>query len=250
MINLKTAEEIEVMKEGGRRLKEVVKKLLPTIKQGITTKEIDQKTEKLIKEYQGEASFKKVRGYHWSTCLSVNEEIVHTPPSERVLSNGDILTLDIGVYFRGYHTDYATTIIVGEVKDKKIKKFLESGKRTLYKVIKQARVGNYIGNISYAIEQEILKNGFFVIKELTGHGIGKKLHEEPLIPCFLDGSIKKTAKIVKGMVLAIEVIYSTGSTTISYKRENQWSLVTADRSLAACFEHTIAIFENKPLILT
>lgn len=250
MINFKNEKEIETIKKSTQRLKEVIKRLLPTIKPGITTKSIDQKAEKLIKECGGEPSFKKVKGYHWSTCLPINEEIVHTPPSDRILKSGDILTLDTGVYYHGYHSDWATTVVVGEAKNEKTKKFLEAGKQTLYEVIKQARVGNYIGHISYAIEQEILKNGFFVIKELSGHGIGKELHEEPLIPCFLDKPIKRTAKIENGMVLAIEVIYSMGSTTIEYKQNNHWSLATADKSLAACFEHTIAIVKNKPFILT
>jgi len=238
------------MKEGGRRLREVVKRLLPTIKQGITTKEIDEKTGELIKEYGGESSFKKVKGYYWSTCLPINEEIVHAVPTQRVLNKGDILTLDVGFYYRSYHTDYATTINIGEARNERIRRFLEVGKKTLSKAIEQAKVGNYIGNVSKTIEQEILKNGFYVIKELTGHGIGKELHEEPFIPCFLGGSIRETPKVIRGMVLAIEVIYSMDPTTIRHKRDNQWSLITADGSLAACFEHTIAVVENKPLILT
>jgi len=250
MIKLKTEKEIAIMKEGGRRLREVVKRLLPTIKQGITTEEIDKKAEELIKIYDGEPSFKKVKGYHWSTCLPINEEIVHAVPTPRVLNKGDILTLDIGFYYEGYHTDYATTINIEEAGNEKIRRFLEVGKRTLSKAIKQAKVRNYIGNVSKTIEQEILKNGFYVIKELTGHGIGKELHEEPFIPCFLGEPIRETPKVIRGMVLAIEVIYSMSPTTIRHKRDNQWSLITADGSLAACFEHTIAVVENRPLILT
>jgi len=250
MIRIKTEKEIEVMKEGGRRLREIVKKLLAMVKPGITTKEIDQKAEEMIKKSQGKPSFKTVKGYSWSTCLPVNEEIVHSPPSDRLLKVGDILTLDIGLYFGGFHTDWATTVGVGEVKDKKIKKFLEVGKRTLMKAIEAATVGNYIGDISYTIEREISKNSFFVIKELTGHGVGRELHEDPLIPCFLDRPIKKTPPIVNGMTLAIEVIYSMGSANCSYRQGDKWTLITNDKSLAACFEHTIAIIRNKPLILT
>lgn len=250
MINLKNKKEIAIMKEGGRRLRKVVKRLLLIIKEGVTTKEINRKADIFIRESDSQASFKKVKGYFWATCLSINEEIVHTPPSDRILKKGDIITLDIGVYYQGYHTDYATTVVVGETNDKNIKRFLQVGEQTLYKAIEQAKIGNYIGNISQVIEREISKKGLFIIKELTGHGIGKRLHEDPLIPCFFDRPIKKTAKVVNGMALAIEVIYSMGDTTITYKPDSHWSLVTADSSLAACFEHTVIVSENKALILT
>lgn len=246
---LKKNWEIEIMKEGGRRLRQVVKKILPLIKEGITTEEIDFKVEKLIKDFGGQPSFKTVKGYLWATCLPLNNQIVHTPPSKRKLKKGDILTIDVGMMYRGYHTDWATTVIIGD-DNFQLKRFLEIGKKTLYQAINQFKVGNYLGNISQAIEKEILKNGYFVIKELTGHGIGKRLHEEPFVPGFLDKDVVNTPKLKEGMVLAIEVIYSQNQTTISYEDENHWSLVTKDGSLAACFEHTVALLKNGPLILT
>ena len=248
-IKLKTDREIEIMKEGGRRLRQVVKKILPLIKKGVTTEEIDFKTERLIKDFGGQPSFKTVKGYQWATCLSINNQVVHTPPSKRKLKKGDILTIDIGMMYQGYHTDWATTVIVDD-DDFQLKRFLEAGKKALYQAIDQFKIGNYIGNISATIEKEILKKGYFVIKELTGHGVGKKLHEEPFIPGFLDKEVFDTPKIKEGMVLAIEVIYSQNKTTISYENENHWSLVTEDGSLAACFEHTVALLKNGPLILT
>lgn len=250
MIDLKTDEEIKIMAEGGRRLKNVVKTLLNKIKAGITTKEIDNEAEKLIKKEGGEPSFKKVKNYYWSTCLPINEQVVHTPPSNRILKNGDVLTLDIGMYFEGYHTDYATTFVVGENKDKKINHFLEVGKRTLYKAINKARAGRRLGEISEIVEDEITKEGYFILKELTGHGIGKELHMEPYVFNFRERPTEKTIVMKPGLTIAIEVIYSMGTEEIAYEKRNEWSIITADRSLSACFEHTIAITENNILVLT
>lgn len=250
MIDLKTDEEIKIMIEGGRRLKNVVKTLLNKIKTGITTKEIDKEAEKLIKKEGGEPSFKTVKNYYWSTCLPINEQVVHTPPSNRILKNGDILTLDIGMYFKGYHTDFAMTFVVGENKDKKINHFLEVGKRTLYKAINKARAGRRLGEISELIEDKITKEGYFILKELTGHGIGKELHMEPYVFNFRERPTEKTIVMKPGLTLAIEVIYSMGTEEIAYEKTNKWSIITADRSLSACFEHTIAITENNVLVLT
>ncbi len=249
MIKLKTKEEIEIMKEGGVRLKKVVKELLPIIKVGISTKEIDKEAEKLIKKYNGEPSFKKVNNYQWATCLSINEQVVHTPPSERILRFGDLLTLDIGMYYRGFHTDYAYSLVVGTNKNKELNHFLKVGRKALSFAIKEAKVGNRLGAISQAIEKQIYKNGFFILKELTGHGIGRQLHEDPYIFGYCQGAIEKTPLIKVGLVIAIEVIYSQSTEKITYERGSQWSIVTADGSLSACFEHTVAVTENGPLIL-
>lgn len=250
MIKIKTEEEISLMKEGGRRLRLVVQELKKKIKPGITTLFIDQEAEKLIKKFQGEPSFKKVKGYFFSTCLPINEQIVHTPPSKRVVKEGDVLTLDIGFYYQGYNTDFADTWIIGEKKDKEVKKFLEVGKNALYKAIDQAKAGNYLGQVSQAIQEEIEGNGYFIIKDLTGHGIGKKLHEDPYIFGYVNMPIDKTIKIRSGFTLAIEVIYSMGTEKMKREKNDAWSIVTEDGSLSACFEHTIAVLENKTLILT
>lgn len=249
MIRLKTKKEIEIMKEGGVRLKKVVKELLPIIKVGISTKEIDKEAESLIKKYDGEPSFKKVNNYQWATCLSINEQVVHTPPSERILKFGDLLTIDIGMYYCGFHTDYAYSLVVGTKKNDELNHFLEVGQKALYLSIKEAKVGNRLGAISQAIEKQIYKNGFFVLKELTGHGIGRQLHEDPYVFGYCQKPIEKTPLIKAGLVIAIEVIYSQSTEKISYEKDNQWSIVTADGSLSACFEHTVAVTENGPLIL-
>ncbi len=250
MINLKSDKEIAIMAEGGKRLKTVVKDLLPLIKAGITTKEIDDKAEKLINKQGGESSFKTVPGYLFSTCTPINEQIVHTKPCDRILKEDDVLTLDIGMLYKGWHTDYAITKVVEKQnKDEKINKFLKIGEKTLYLAIKKAQIGNRLGHISEVIEKEITGNGYFIIKELTGHGIGKKLHEDPYVFGFVDQPINKSLLIKKGLVIAIEIIYAMGTDAMIYEKDN-WSIITKDRSLSACFEHTIAVTDQGPIILT
>lgn len=249
MAHLKTEEEIAVMVEGGKRLKKIVNELRPMLRAGIRTREIDREAESLIQKYEGEASFRKVPRYYWNTCLPINEQVVHTPPSDRVVQTGDLLTLDIGLYYRGYHTDYAETVLVGE-DDPTKRRFLDVGEETLAKAIGQAKVGNRLGHIALAIQKEMERNSFFVLKELTGHGIGKELHEDPYVPGFLDSPIEKTSLIKPGLVIAIEVIYAMGTERIKYEKGEDWSIVTADGSLSACFEHTVAVTENGVRILT
>jgi len=249
MIKLKTAQEIAVMAQGGKILRGVVSRLIPLIKAGTTTNQIDQAATRLIKKNGADLSFNKVPGYRWATCLPVNEQVVHTPPGRRVLKEGDVLTIDIGCFYGGFHTDYATTVIVGTKKNDQAVKFLSVGEQTLEKALSAVKIGHYLGEISLAIEKEIYGHGYCVIKDLTGHGIGRSLHEDPYIPGFVDGSLKKTVRISAGMVLAIEVIYSKSSEKIS--RENGgWSLISADRSLSACFEKTIAVTQKNTVILT
>lgn len=250
MVNLKTDNEIGVMAEGGRRLKIVVKDLLPLIKPGISTKEIDDQAEKLIHAQGGKSSFKTVAGYNFSTCTPINEQIVHTKPSGRILKTGDVLTLDIGMLYKGWHTDHAITKVVGgPSKNPEINKFLKIGEETLYLAIKEAQIGQRLGSISKVIERKITGNGYFIIKELTGHGIGKKLHEDPFVFGFVDQPINKSPLIKKGLVIAIEIIYAMGTDSMIYEKDN-WSIITEDRSISACFEHTIAVTDQGPLILT
>ena len=249
MIKLKTDKEIKIMTEGGVRLRKVVKELMPQIKAGMTTAQIDNKAEKLIIKMGGESSFKKVAGYFWSTCLPVNEQIVHTPPSNRTLQDGDILTVDIGMYYKGYHTDFADTVAIGIV-DKKIKRFLEKGKKTLTLAIKKVKKGKRMGEISQTIQDEIEGAGYSIVRELTGHGVGHDLHEDPNIPGFLDSPVENTIMIRRGMVLAIEVIYAIGGGKMEHEANDDWSIRTKDKSLSACFEHSVAVTDINTLILT
>ena len=248
-MHLKSPKEIEIMKECGRMLTASVDELLPFIKPGITTLAIDEEAERLIVKNGAESSFKKVRGYKWSTCLPINEQAVHTPPSNRVVKDGDVLTLDIGAYYKGYHTDYATTCVVGSNTNPKVEHFLKTGRETLEKAIAQAVEGNRLGDIAKAMQEGIYGNGYFVLKDLTGHGIGHELHEDPFVPNYLDRPIEKTMKIQSGLVIAIEIIYSMGSEQIAFEKEGEWSIRTKDKSIAACYEHTVAILDKNTYIL-
>lgn len=250
MIEYKSRHEIELMKKGGEILRRVVSELLPQIKDGMTTREIDDLAQKLIKNKGGDLSFNKVKGYHWATCLCINEQVVHTRPSDRRVKNGDVLTVDIGVYYKGFHTDYATTFVVGGKTDPDTEKFLKVGRETLDKAIARAKKGARLGEISKVIQDEIRGNGYFIMKELTGHGVGRELHEDPYVPGYLDRKIEKTLEIKPGLVIAIEIIYSKGTEEIAYEEGDDWSIVAADLSLTACFEHTIAITDKGTIVLT
>ena len=249
MINLKTREEIEIMKQGGKILQKTIAKVLPLVKPGVTTSYLDKTAESILKEYGGEPSFRSVSGYQWTLCTPINEQAVHTPPSNRALREGELVTIDIGVLYRGYHTDYATSLVVGTVHKPKLEAFLQTGRQALAKGIAQARVNNHLGHISQAIEKEIYAKHFFVLKDLTGHGIGRQLHEDPFVFNYLDRPIEKTERICEGLVIAIEVIYSMGSEEIVYEKRGEWSIKTSDSGLSACFEHTVAIIGDKGYIL-
>ncbi|OGK09893.1 type I methionyl aminopeptidase [Candidatus Roizmanbacteria bacterium RIFCSPHIGHO2_01_FULL_35_10] len=249
MIKLKTQEEIGIMREGGNRLRKVIKELMPGIKAGMTTNEIDKKAEELITKYGGEPSFKRVKGYFWSTCLTVNEQIVHTPPSDKILKNGDILTVDIGIFYKGFNTDYADTIAIGKIEDK-TRKFLDTGKKTLDLAIKSVKLSGRLGEISQIIQNEIEGAGYSIVKELTGHGVGRDLHEDPIVPGYLNEPINRTLIIKPGLVIAIEIIYSMGKGDMMHEPNNNWSICTADGNLAACFEHTVAVTNINTFILT
>jgi methionyl aminopeptidase len=245
-IPLKTPSEIKKMSQGGKYLAEALEKVVQKAKPGVTLKQLDLLAEKEIKKH-GLPSFKMVENYHWATCLNVNEGVVHGVPNDYPLKKGDLLSVDMGLHHQGFHTDMATTVSVkGQKADKE---FLEAGRLALEKAIKAARSGNRVGHISQQIEETIKSAGHFPVKSLTGHGVGRKLHEPPQIPCFLKENIKDTPKLRPGMVLAIEVIYSQGDTQMVLK-DDGWTLVTANGKPAALFERTVAIKTGGPLILT
>ena len=238
------------MRVGGEKLKAVMKQLVPQIRAGITTNDINVLAETYIKEQGADISFNKVEGYKWAVCVPINEQVVHTPPTKRILKNGDVLTVDIGAYYQGFHTDHAITLVVGGTSTPKIERFLQVGKEALQLAIDQARVGKRIGHISEAIEKKVGGAGYTIMKQLTWHGVGKQLHEDPLIPGYISKPIEKTMKLRPGMVLALEVIYSMGSADISYEENLEWSIITADKSMSACFEHTVALTDKNSLVLT
>ncbi|MFH0773192.1 MAG: type I methionyl aminopeptidase [bacterium] len=250
MITYKTNAEIEIMKECGVKLKNVMKKLTPQIRAGVTTNDINALAEQYIQEEGAELSFSKVEGYKWAICVPINEQVVHTPPTSRILKNGDVLTIDIGAYYKGFHTDHAITVIVGGKSTPEIERFLGVGREALDRAVEQARAGKRIGHISEAIEKAVTGAGYTIMKQLTGHGVGRELHEDPFIPGYVTKKIEKTAELRPGMVLALEVIYSMGSGEIAYEKGQEWSIITEDKSMSACFEHTIAITDKNTLVLT
>lgn len=250
MVHLKTQAEIDIMTKAGAMVRRIWSEVKPGIKPGMTTSQIEKQIKELIYKYGGEGSFDKVPGYKWVTCQPVNEQIVHTPPADRVLKDGDVLTVDTGVFLDGYHTDFADTFIVGDPKDAETVKFLKKGKETLDKALKLVKDGNYIGQISKLIQDEIEGAGYHIVKPLTGHGLGKTLHEDPMVPGFLQTKVEKTYKMRPGLVIAVEVIYGHTTGEMKHETGDGWSIITADHGLAAQFEHTIALTDKNSCILT
>ncbi len=253
MIGVKTLDEIELIKEGGKKLAAIREELLKNIKGGAVPVQIDNLAKKLIKEAGGTPSFMTVNNYQWATCISVNEGVVHGVPNKRPFEAGDVVSLDIGLLYKGWHTDTSWTKIVPSSKFKihsQNEKFLKIGEEALDKAISQAQPGNRVGHISRAIQETIEGAGYSIVKSLVGHGIGRILHEEPQIPGFLTGDIKNTPQLISGMVLAIEVIYAQGKGAITYGNEDGWTIVTKDGSLAALFEETVWVSAAGPVVLT
>ena len=234
------------MKISGQIAAQALKKVLENVKVGAKCIDLDTVAEKEIKSRGGESSFKTVDDYKWTICTTINNQVVHGIPNQRQLENGDILGIDIGAIYKGYHSDMAISVPVGTVTED-IKKFLEVGKRTLKEAITKVKVGNRIGDISAAIQEMIEGAGYGVVKNLTGHGVGKSLHEEPMVPGF--GKKGVGPSILEGMVLAIEVIYAKKSGDV-YVEDDGWTISTQDGSLGGLFEQTIAVMKDGPVVLT
>lgn len=246
MIRIYSENEIEILRQGGKILAKIIEELKKEVKPGITTKHLNKVAENLVFSWGAEPSFKGFEGFPAALCTSINEEIVHAVPGKRKLKEGDILSLDFGVRFEGYCTDMAITVPVGKI-DKKIKKLIRVTKETLKIGIKQAKPGNHLGDIGYAIQDYAEKNGFNVVQELVGHGVGKKVHEEPKIPNY--GSPDEGPELKSGMVLALEPMVTIDDWHVE-KTKNGSGYKTVDNSLSAHFEHTIAITPKGPKVLT
>ena len=246
MITLKSKREIELLKEAGHIVYLTHQYLRPHIKAGIKTKELDRLAEEFIRSKGATPSFKGYEGFPSTLCISINDEVVHGFPSDRVLQDGDIISIDIGACYKGYHGDSAWTYTVGEVSDD-AKYLLEHTEKALYEGIKQAKVGHRIGDISYAVEKYATEHNLGVVKELVGHGVGTSVHEAPDVPNY--GTKGTGPKIRDGMVIAIEPMLTLGSPDI-YIEDNDWTVKTEDSSLSAHFEHTIAITNEGVIILT
>jgi methionyl aminopeptidase len=246
MIVLKTEREIQLMHEAGKLLAACHKEIAKMIKPGITTMEIDEFVETFLIKHGATPEQKGYKGYPYATCASINDEICHGFPRKEPLNSGDIVTIDIVVNLRGALADSAWTYPVGEVTEE-VQKLLDVTKTSLYKGIEQAVAGNRIGDIGHAIQTYVEAHGFSVVRDFTGHGIGKTIHEDPYIPHF--GNPGKGLRLKEGMVITIEPMVNIGAWQ-SKMDDNGWTARTIDGSLSAQYEHTIAITKNGPLILT
>jgi methionyl aminopeptidase len=244
MITYKTAEEIEIMKLGGNIAKNALNLALELAKEGVSLIEINDEVDNFISKNKANASFKRVPGYHYATCINVNEGLVHGIPNKYILKKGDLVKIDLGVYYQGYNTDTSATKEIGTSTESK---FIKAGIDCVEAAISECIIGNKLGDISNAMQKVIESAGFAVSRSLVGHGIGKELHEDPLIPPY---GKKGTGLLLKeGLVFAIEIIYQKGSHQIK-ALEDGWTLVTKDGSLAGLHEHTVAITKNGPVVLT
>jgi len=246
MIPLKSNQDLAMLRRAGEILAMIMQEAQKAIKPGITTKEIDLLVEELVEREKVSAAFKGYKGFPASICTSINEEIVHGIPGQRTLKEGDIIGLDIGINHEGYFADAAITLGVGKI-DAQSRKLIETTKTALQEGIRRARVGNRLGDISYAIQRYTENKGFSVVRQFVGHGIGRELHEEPEIPNF--GAAHQGPLLKNGMVLAIEPMVNMG-TWEAIIIDNGWTAITKDGQYSAHFEHTVAITDNGAEILT
>jgi methionyl aminopeptidase len=242
----KIPKDINKMIVGGQIAGSVLEKLIAKTKVGTNVLELEDLANRLITETGAEPAFKRVKGYHHALCVCINEEVVHCPPTNRVLKDGDIVTIDLGVYYQGFNTDTAWTVAVGKASSK-VKEFLQTGQEALKAGVSQARAGNHIGDVSAAIESVIKDQGYGIVKTLTGHGVGKELHEAPMIPNF--GKAGTGLELKESMTIAIEPIYTDGDPEIILE-DDDWSIVAPKSKLAAVFEHSVAITKDGSQILT
>lgn len=250
MIKIKTPQEIEIMAEGGRLLALVLERAQKEVKPGVTTGEINSLVERLIFEYGGQPSFKLPEpiggGFPATACISINDEVVHGIPSDRAIMDGDLVKVDVGMVYKGFHTDTAVTVGVGDINPE-MRRMLRVTKKALKYAIKKTRPGNTIGDIGNVIERYVESQGFHVVYDLCGHGIGRGLHEDPQILNY--GKRHKGAIIKAGMVLCPEPMVTNGNPEI-FRDKNGWTYRIKDGSFAAHFEHTIAVFLDDSRVLT
>jgi methionyl aminopeptidase len=246
VIIIKSKREIEELRRSNAIVAEVFEKLKKVIVPGIQTKELDQIAEDIIRSRGALPAFKGYRGFPATLCISINEEVVHGIPGSRRIKEGDIVSIDVGVNMNGYFGDGAITIAVGEIDDVG-KKLIEVTEKALYIGIEKARPGNRLFDISYAIQSWVESNGFSVVRDFVGHGIGKDLHEEPQIPNF--GSPNQGPRLEKGMVFALEPMVNEGTYMVKILSDG-WTVVTADGKRSAHFEHSIAITDGEAEILS
>lgn len=246
MVHYKTEDEIELIKEGAIILGQAHAEVAKLIAPGVNTSMLDKVAEEFIRDNEGIPSFKGYNGFPYTLCVSPNEQVVHGFPSDNELQDGDILSIDCGVFYKGFHSDSAYTYTVGEVREE-VRQLLKVTNESLYKGIEQAVVGNRIGDIGFAIQNYVEGFNYTVVRELVGHGVGTNLHESPEVPNY--GKRGKGPVLKEGMVIAIEPMINLGTRYVVQESDG-WTIRTKDRQPSAHFEHTVAIKDGQPEILT
>lgn len=247
MIIIKSAAEVAIMRTAGSIVALVLEELRQMIRPGVTTKELDQRAEKLTKKYKAIPAFKGYNGFPASLCTSVNDVVVHGIPGNRILKNGDIVGLDFGVVYQNFYGDSAITVPVGEVAPE-IKILLEVTRDSLYKGIEKAIPGNRLYDISGAIQDYVEEHGFSIVRDFVGHGIGRQMHESPQVPNYVGNEYNPLLK--SGMALAIEPMVNQGAYAVDVDYRDHWTVRTTDGKYSAHFEHTVVIGAPQPEILT
>ena len=247
MIIVKNSEQLQLMREAGRITAEALMVAREEIKVGMSTKELDNKIRRHIEKCGATPTFLGYHGFPGSACISINDEVIHGIPSDKIIiRDGDIVKVDVGARFRGYNGDSARTFAVGKVSDEALR-LISVTEQSFYEAMKVAKAGNRIGDIGHAVESFVISNGFSVVKEYTGHGVGAELHEDPEIPNH--GRSGRGARLYPGMTLAIEPMVNAGTDKVKVRRDG-WTVITADGKLSAHYENTIAITDSDPVILT
>ncbi|MFH1896229.1 MAG: type I methionyl aminopeptidase [bacterium] len=244
--------KLEAMRQGGKINRQVMGKLFAAARPGVSLKELDSLAEKLITENGGIPSFKGFNGFPAAVCVNINNTLIHGIPTNYILQEGDLLTIDQGVYYKGFHTDHAVTQKIRNssfvIRNYSFEDdFLRAGRDALAKAVSVAVAGNHVGDISHSIQSTIEKAGFFVVRDFVGHGVGEKLHQEPQIPC--TGSPNTGPKLYEDQTLAIEVMYLSQKSPLDICQDN-WTIVAKGAKLSALFEKTIMVRRNKPIVLT
>ncbi len=246
MTVIKSSQEVAIMRQAGKIVAAVLQRLRQEVKPGIKTRQLDSVAVSELKRFGAKASFKGYQGFPAHLCVSVNDEIVHGIPGERLLNEGDMVSLDFGAFFKGFHGDAAITVGVGRISPQ-AQELLTVTEAALMAGIKAAHCGAHLGDVSAAIQNYVETRGFSVVREYSGHGVGRDLHEDPLVPNF--GLRGEGSLLQKGMTLALEPMVTAGDWRTRLD-ENRWTVLTADGSLSAHFEHTIAISDTEPEVLT
>lgn len=246
MVKIRRELELALMRKSGKITARVLKKVLQNIKVGVSCLELDELAEQEIKKYKGEPSFKSVQGFDFTICITINEQVVHGIPTERKIQAGDVVSIDLGTLYKGWHSDAAWTVVVKN-KSSEIRKFLKIGEEALWNGVSKVVDENKIGDIGAAIQEKIEGAGYSVVRSLVGHGVGKALHEEPEVPGY--GQIGTGLKLKKGMTLAIEVIYTKGKPEVVLEQDG-WTVSTKDGTLSGLFEMTVVVEKDRPEVLT